>query len=178
MMNNIESAQFGLIFAGGRGMRMGGVDKALILHEGRPLISHITDALKPFCEKIYISRQRDQVDLSAYGQVLYDLEPDQGPLGALYTFAKTAEFGKVLTAPVDTAQTDPSLFSELLKRMNPHAVLQSKQGLEPTFCAIDLQRTAPILEAFERGERSLRSWMNDEVIRVEVDCEIVNHNRL
>jgi molybdopterin-guanine dinucleotide biosynthesis protein A len=37
----------GLILAGGRGSRMGGVDKGLALLDGRPMVSHVLDRLAP-----------------------------------------------------------------------------------------------------------------------------------
>ncbi len=37
----------GLILAGGRGERMGGVDKGWIEHEGRPLIESVVERIAP-----------------------------------------------------------------------------------------------------------------------------------
>ena len=49
----------GLIYAGGRATRMGGVDKGLELFRGRPLIEAVIDRLKPQCASIVISANRN-----------------------------------------------------------------------------------------------------------------------
>ncbi len=37
----------GLVMAGGRAIRMGGIDKGLVLFEGRPLAEHVARRLAP-----------------------------------------------------------------------------------------------------------------------------------
>ena len=42
----------GLILAGGRGMRMGGVDKGLQTLQGKPMIAHVIQRLQPQVDRI------------------------------------------------------------------------------------------------------------------------------
>ena len=75
----------GLIYAGGRATRMGGVDKGLELFRGRPLIEAVIDRLKPQCVSIVISANRNLERYAAWGYpVVRDLDDAfAGPLAAL-----------------------------------------------------------------------------------------------
>ena len=75
----------GLIYAGGRATRMGGVDKGLELFRGRPLIEAVIDRLKPQCASIVISANRNLERYAAWGYpVVRDLDDAfAGPLAAL-----------------------------------------------------------------------------------------------
>lgn len=74
----------GLIYAGGRATRMGGVDKGLELFRGRPLIEAVIDRLKPQCVSIVISANRNLERYAAWGIRLFViwmmLLPDRSPL--------------------------------------------------------------------------------------------------
>ncbi|HID48564.1 MAG TPA: molybdenum cofactor guanylyltransferase MobA, partial [Chromatiales bacterium] len=71
-----------VILAGGIGRRMGGQDKGLVELDGRPLIEHIIDALKPQVMTILINANRNQYRYASYGYpVITDtLANYQGPL--------------------------------------------------------------------------------------------------
>ena len=95
----------GLIYAGGRATRMGGVDKGLELFRGRPLIEAVIDRLKPQCASIVISANRNLERYAAWGYpVVRDLDDAfAGPLAALAAAgAQSVVMTEwVLTAPCD-----------------------------------------------------------------------------
>ena len=49
----------GVVLAGGRATRMGGVDKGLQLLNGRPLWRHVADSLEPQVGRLVISANRN-----------------------------------------------------------------------------------------------------------------------
>ena len=64
----------GLILAGGQGSRMGGVDKGMIEHKGQPLIELVLERLKPQCDEVVISANRN---LAEYRKLKLKVLPDE-----------------------------------------------------------------------------------------------------
>lgn len=108
---------FGVILAGGEGLRMGGVDKAFVPLAGRPLIAHVLDRLEPQVERVLISANGDASRFAGLGcQVVADDRP-QGPLsGVLSALTAAAAMGAthVVSTPVDTPFLPGDLVPQLL----------------------------------------------------------------
>ena len=64
----------GLILAGGRGSRMGGVDKGLQLFNGIPLVEHALHRLTPQVGCVAINANRN---LAAYRNLGLEVWPDE-----------------------------------------------------------------------------------------------------
>ncbi|WP_426957598.1 NTP transferase domain-containing protein, partial [Bacillus velezensis] len=62
-----------LVLAGGRGSRMGGVDKGLQLLDGQPLVAHVIARLAPQARVLRISANRN---LDAYAALGHQVLPD------------------------------------------------------------------------------------------------------
>lgn len=86
-----------LVLCGGRGSRMGGVDKPLEIFQGRPLVHHVLDRIAPQVQgRVVISANRHQAVYERMGYpVLADSLSDfQGPLAGLLaglTFLRSAQ---------------------------------------------------------------------------------------
>ena len=162
----------GAIIAGGQGRRFGG-DKAAALLDGKALIDHVDDALRP------------QVDaLIVCGRIWPGLDsvadrpaPDMGPLGGLNAALHAAQhkgFDMVLTAgcdvlPVPTFSRhhglDPG--SGFLPRVIKG---QPLFGLWPASLAPQLED-----HLATQTDRSMRHWIAIIGAR-EVECDIAFHN--
>ncbi len=154
-----------LIFAGGRGERMGRVDKAQIEKNGRMLIDIVSQHLRLECDQLYISRQKDQDDLSQFGTVLIDEDEDQGPFAGLVTACKRARkdgFEYLLTSPVDTDVLPDLIGKMLFEVRKPHAVAMIEGKLQPTLSLINLTHIDNIVQLYKNGARSLRAWIERE----------------
>ena len=57
----------GLVLAGGQGRRMGGVDKGLQLLQGRPLIQHVIDRLRPQVDSLLINANQNLERYAEFG---------------------------------------------------------------------------------------------------------------
>jgi molybdopterin-guanine dinucleotide biosynthesis protein A len=72
-----------IILAGGEGRRMGGLDKGLVLYQGKPLVQWVKAALPSPVNQIIISCNRHPQDYSQYGQTIHDLPSEFTYGGAL-----------------------------------------------------------------------------------------------
>ena len=105
----------GIILAGGRGSRMGGLDKGLIELDGRQLIEHAIDALRPQVDELLISANRNTERYARYGfRVLQDSLPDyQGPLAGILAGLDAAANELVQFLPCDV----PGIPADLTRRL-------------------------------------------------------------
>lgn len=115
--NKTITTYTGLVLAGGRGRRMGGQDKGLIEHEGRPLVSYSLDALQPYCQQIYINCNRNREAYAAFGHPLIS-DPDDsfpGPLRALADLLPELPDNDLLILPCDTPGIGPEHIKTLIE---------------------------------------------------------------
>lgn len=107
---------FGVLLAGGQARRMGGVDKAYLPLDGRPLIDHALERLVPQVEELAISANGNPARFAQIGcRVLPDaasLGPLSGILAALNWAAEKGAIA-VVSAPVDA----PFLPCDLVPRL-------------------------------------------------------------
>ncbi|MFP4595882.1 molybdenum cofactor guanylyltransferase, partial [Ralstonia sp.] len=75
----------GLILAGGRGSRMGGVDKGLQVFQGAPMAMHTLMRLSPQVGHVLINANRNLAAYESFGvPVVVDSMPDfAGPLAGI-----------------------------------------------------------------------------------------------
>ncbi len=99
----------GLILAGGLSRRMGGVDKAMVLLDGKPLVRHVTERLANQLGTIAINANGNPGRFESLGaRVVADtIEGWQGPLAGIlagmeHASASLLEVSHVLSVPVDT----------------------------------------------------------------------------
>ncbi|MEI8077836.1 MAG: molybdenum cofactor guanylyltransferase, partial [Betaproteobacteria bacterium] len=101
----------GLILAGGRAQRMGGIDKGLIPFHGKALIESAIQALKSQVGQILINANRNITKYSIYGYpVIVDEAPDfSGPLAGFSAGLKVCKTPYLVTSPCDSPLMPPDL---------------------------------------------------------------------
>ena len=131
----------GVILAGGRSRRMGGVAKAHELLGGKPLIQHVIDRLQLQLGSLVLSVERESEEFADYGLVqVADPEPGScGPLGGLLAAMRQMGAGSdwLLLAPCDA----PFLPRDLAVRLKQQAeksesegcVVRYEEEVQPTF---------------------------------------------
>ena len=113
---NIEISDIsGLILAGGRGSRMGGVDKGLQPYRGMPLAQYALHRLAPQVAKVMINANRN---LSAYESMGVPVWPDEvsdypGPLAGMLAGLAHCETPYLVTVPCDS----PNFPLDLVRRL-------------------------------------------------------------
>ena len=73
----------GIILSGGKSTRMN-KEKGLCIFNGKPMIEHILDALKPICNQILISANNEQYDYLGY-KTITDKYSGIGPISGIYS---------------------------------------------------------------------------------------------
>ncbi|SIP94405.1 NTP transferase domain-containing protein [Marinobacterium stanieri] len=94
----------GLVLSGGRGERVDGADKGLMLHEGLPRVQYSIEALRPHCDQLYLNCNRNHDQYERFGlPLLSEPEPDfPGALVALSQLLPELPGDQFLILPCDT----------------------------------------------------------------------------
>ncbi len=105
----------GLVLAGGRGSRMGGVDKGLQPFDGVPLALHALRRLRLQLDDVAINANRHLDDYAAFGAPVWpdDVEGRPGPLAGFLSALVRCPTPWLLTVPCDT----PRFPADLAERM-------------------------------------------------------------
>lgn len=106
----------GFILSGGKGSRLGGINKGLYSLLGRPMISYVYDRLLPQVDRIIVSANQNINEYEALGyNVIHDKEDflGLGPLAGLESLSEYVEEGDVIQV---VSCDDPLLPFDLVER--------------------------------------------------------------
>lgn len=92
-----------IVLAGGKATRLGGVDKGLFEYQGKPLIEHVIDRIKPQVADIVISANRNEQAYQRYAnKVINDGNLDYaGPLIGISKAIPECQQSKILVCTCD-----------------------------------------------------------------------------
>ncbi|RDE24126.1 molybdenum cofactor guanylyltransferase MobA [Motiliproteus coralliicola] len=157
-----------LILAGGRGMRMGGVDKGLVALQHQRLVEHVLTRVRPQVDQIIISANRSLTQYQDYGYpVLQDqLEGFQGPLSGINEGLKHCTTDWLLVAPCDSPALPTDLASRLGQAIEQQqsraAIAHDGRYLQPAFSLLH-RELQPSLQAYlNAGGRKLGQWLHQQ----------------
>ncbi len=163
----------GLVLAGGRGMRMGGVDKGLQLLRGEALASHVLKRLAPQTGALLISANRNADVYAALGApfgatvVADTLTGFPGPLAGLLAGLRAAGTPFVLSAPCDSPGLPADLAARLAHALEAQgadiATVTTTDSLgntsiHPVFALLRTSLADDLSAFLEAGERKVRAW--------------------
>ncbi|ASL45059.1 Molybdenum cofactor guanylyltransferase [Burkholderia sp. AD24] len=163
----------GLVLAGGRGMRMGGVDKGLQTLHGEPLTAHVLKRIAPQCGALLISANRHPETYAALGApfgatIVADTLPGfPGPLAGLLAGLRSARSAYLLSAPCDTPGLPTDLAARLAHAMDTNqadiatvttADAQGEVSLHPVFALLRTTLADDLAAFLDAGERKVRAW--------------------
>jgi len=181
----------GLILAGGRGSRMGGVDKGLQAHLGMPLAMHALLRLSPQVGEVMINANRN---LAAYESMGAPVWPDTlsdypGPLAGFLTGLEHCETPYLATVPCDSPRFPQDLVARLAERLGADAaeiaIAATREDgelrLQPVF---SLMRST-VMESLARftasGQRKIDAWtatLRQVAVEFDDPSAFVNANTL
>lgn len=156
-----------VILAGGRASRMGGGDKVLLDLQGKPLLAHVIERLRPQTGNIALSANGDPARFAGFGlTVLPDEMPDYpGPLAGILAgmdWAAGRGAKAVISAAGDTPFLPPDLVERLQEAAGPTGLAIAADGdpptLHPTFGLWPVTLRDALRDALERGERRIRAF--------------------
>ena len=165
-----------LILAGGRGSRMGSVDKGLQLFAGKPMVAHVLGRIAPQADEIIINANRSINEYAAFGhRVIADaIDGFAGPLAGLHVGMAHARTPLIVTTPCDSPFLPLDLVARLLLAMEQEhadlAVAKTFDQVHPVFCLVK-RDMEPHLRAFlETGQRKIDKWYATlNVVEVQFD---------
>jgi molybdopterin-guanine dinucleotide biosynthesis protein A len=156
----------GLVLAGGKGSRMDGVDKGLVLFNGKAMVEHVLERLAPQVDQILISANREIAQYQAMGhQVIQDdISGFAGPLAGLQRGLQVAESSYVLTAPCDSPLLPANLAERLMNSLIKHdadlAVVKTGRQTQPVFCLYRTSVLPSLVQYLQNGGRKVEEWQN------------------
>lgn len=161
----------GLVLAGGRGSRMGGLDKGLQNHLGVPLALHALRRLRPQVGHLMLNANRNLSAYEAFGAPVWpDATADfPGPLAGVRAGLEHCETPYLVTVPCDT----PNFPGDLVERLG--AALRAEDAdiamaatrddqedsrlrTQPVFCLMQTRLAESLVAFMQAGERKVDRW--------------------
>ena len=158
----------GLILAGGRGSRMGGVDKGLQNHRGMPLAMHALLRLAPQVGGVMVNANRNLGAYESMGVPVWpDVLPDYpGPLAGLLTGLERCETLFLVTVPCDTPHFPADLVARLARALvdadaeiaMAAAIEDGELRTQPVFCLLKAELLESLVRYMHSGQRKIDRW--------------------
>lgn len=154
----------GVVLAGGKGRRMGGVDKGLQLFRGRTLIESVLARLQPQVSEILISANQNLSTYRKFGHKVTDdlVTGYAGPLAGLHSALSAASHDLVLTVPCDSPFLPEDLAARLEAALNANdaeiAVALTGQQAHPVFCLARRALLPHLARFLSEGGRKIDAW--------------------
>jgi molybdenum cofactor guanylyltransferase len=158
----------GLILAGGRGSRMGSVDKGLQSFRGKPMVQHAIERLSPQVGSVMINANQNLDRYKEFGAPVF---PDEiggfaGPLAGLQTGLVHCSSPFLVTVPCDSPFFPLDLVAEmgsaLVAQNADLAVAVTGSGAEkqphPVFCMVRTSLLPHLTEFLQSGQRKIDKW--------------------
>ena len=154
----------GVILAGGRAQRMGGIDKGLILLNGNPMVEHVIAALRVEIDNLLISANRNLEQYAAFG---YPVVPDimdgyLGPLAGMASGMQAAKTRYIVTVPCDS----PLIANNLVQRLYETLIRDDAdictahdgERMHPVFAVMRCELLPSLLDYLNAGQRKVDRW--------------------
>lgn len=120
------------ILAGGRAMRLGGIDKAWLQRDGESQVLRLAKSFAMQADTVWVSANRDLARYVEHGlQAVPDRVFDIGPIGGLDALAQACTTPWLLTVPVDAVFVNERLLQELVGAGERGAYAQDDDGPQP-----------------------------------------------
>ncbi len=158
----------GLILAGGRGSRMGGVDKGLQNHHGIPMALHALLRLQSQVGPVIVNANRNLAAYESFGMPVW---PDPmgdfpGPLAGWLAGLEHCETPYMVTVPCDTPNFPADLVSRLAAALVEHnadiamaaTMEDGRVQVQPVFCLLKSSLLESLVRYLNEGQRKIDKW--------------------
>ena len=158
-----------VVLAGGRGSRMGGVDKGLQNFNGMPLALYTLMRLQPQVGQLMVIANRNLAAYEAFGAPVWPdgLSDYAGPLAGFLTALERCETQWLLTAPCDTPLFPADLAQRLARAAGDAgaeiamAAAREEDGQlrpQPVFCLMRHELLESLVQYTGTGGRKIDTW--------------------
>lgn len=162
--SGIREQVTGVILAGGRATRMGGVDKGLVPINGRPMIAWVIDTLRPQVAEVLVNANRNRDRYGEFGsRVIDDGDSEfRGPLAGMVSGMRAARTPWVAVVPCDS----PLIVGQLVERLyaavatsgSRIAVAHDGERLQPVCALLARDLLDDLAGYLDDGERKIDRW--------------------
>lgn len=162
----------GIVLAGGRGSRMGGVDKGLQNHLGMPLALHALMRLAPQVGHTMMNANRN---LGAYESFGVPVWPDPvgefaGPLAGFLAGLEQCETPLLLTVPCDSPNFPSDLAQRLAISLEDEAAdiayavtfEDGREQRQPVFCLLRRELLESLVAFLHGGGHKIDAWFGQQ----------------
>lgn len=165
-MRLTESSLSLLVLCGGRGMRMGGVDKPLMSIDGRPMVEWVL-AAGPSDVPVFISANRNTDRYSRYGEVFTDAEVGvgRGPLTGILGGLERCETDWLLVCPGDSPSLREGWYTPLLDQPSDFgAVIYDGERQQHLHILLRKTLAGALRRYLEEGNHHVWRWISTQPI--------------
>lgn len=152
-----------------------GQDKGLMAFQGKPLIQHVVEVMRPlFSELIIVANNPNYQQLGL--PIVGDVYPGKGPLGGIYSALKHVEGGSVFVTSCDMPFLSAELINYIMHEYEGAITLPELQGRWQPLAACYASTCLPVFQQLlEREQLKLLSavaTVNPKVVNIhpELPC--------
>ena len=174
----MQSSVTGLILAGGKGIRMGGVDKGLQGFRGKRLVDHVYERFAPQVGGIIINANQNHDEYRSFGvRVVSDaIGGFAGPLAGLHAGLSVSKRPFLASVPCDSPFLPADLVERLYKRIDEAgaelAVAKTGEQPHPVFSLMRRTVLDHLTDFLKGGGRKIDAWYATlSVVEVAFDDE-------
>ena len=152
----------GVVFCGGSGRRLGGVEKPLIEVAGRPLLGWVLERLDKQVATVVLSGATDPAYAQFGCEMVPDRAPGEGPLSGLASAVQAATTDWLLTCPGDSPYLARNLVELLAADAERTGVAVPHDGnrRQNLFLLMRRDRADSLVRFFEQGGRAAHRWLD------------------
>jgi molybdopterin-guanine dinucleotide biosynthesis protein A len=168
----------GLILAGGKGSRMGGVDKGLQAFRGKRLVDHVYERLAPQVGGVVINANQNQDEYRTFGvRVVSDaIGGFAGPLAGFHAGLSVSKRPFLASVPCDSPFLPEDLVARLYARIDETgaelAVAKTGDQPHPVFSLMRRGVLDHLADFLKGGGRKIDAWYASlNVVEVLFDDE-------
>ena len=158
----------GLVLAGGRGSRMGGVDTGLQNHHGLPLAMHSLLRLQPQVGHLLVNANRNLGAYEAFGAPVWPdpIEGFAGPLAGFLAGLEHCVTPYMVTVPCDTPDFPTDLVARLAQAVDAEGadlayattLEDGREQAHPVFCLMASALLDSLVAFLHGGGRKIDAW--------------------
>ncbi len=155
----------GGVLAGGRGARMSGQDKGLVILNQKALVQYSIEALQSIVGNVIISANRNLLEYKQFGfPVLTDNMPGfHGPLAGILRLMEATSSNYLLVMPCDcpliTKEHIEKLLLAIINLDVEISVANDGSRMQPVFAAMKTALAGELKNFLACGERKVETWV-------------------
>ncbi len=172
------SSVTGLILAGGKGSRMGGVDKGLQAFRGKRLVDHVYERFAPQVGGVIINANQNHEEYKTFGvRVVSDaIGGFAGPLAGFHAGLSVSKRPFLASVPCDSPFLPADLIERLYQRIDESgaelAVAKTGDQPHPVFSLMRRGVLDHLADFLKGGGRKIDAWYATlNVVEVAFDDE-------